>query len=907
MPQFNIAIEQTIHGYDRGHQLLGTSVDLSTKDADRIAQLSDLSGLPVSDSIPDYLTCYPLPSGEFFALARTWPDLNAPRDGCVLTHTILVPAGEWLNGVSARVPLALHRFPGRNILGKLQSLRVDEELQYSSSGDEIADDELFELADGLFGRGALPLVWLSEPSRVESTLANLLDFLWPTARMNFSACTYALQERHIEGKPFNLLVAPPAALSRYSRISPEQLIGYRSSPRLKPNAPRRKLGDRIVPSLRAQESEAWASLNMVRKQLPKELGAIQRVATLDDLRDRSQTSSVSAIALLDIYEQIAPGAEELLNEKGGAMQHAIERVRFDRSDQQLEMLAALYQRCIRPAYKCFRNYKRLIGADITLEVRRSPTTGLRLLAKTIGASYGVIAAIARGLVDADPAKLEGLESFATQVPSGMSSLLRVQPKLAARYLSKWDFIDEDALGNALVSVNDWLDLVREKTRIAICKELVKVAQTARSPELLSKVIEPLNVGALSLVIEVQAPAAIHVHSRRQVELFLRRYPDEVLNHFLEKPCLLDEEIELCAAVVPFNIQTIYRLGALDLSFSERNDRVELLAELMLREDWPVEVRDIAKENASRWLTTLIRYGGESDYTMARAARLLLPLVSPDEIVARLNPADERFSVWKSIKGDLGGTLFSGVSSNYFNQSIDDDGFRHWLGCSTIADWLLSGASITHVVQKNAQCFVNRESLVRLWRWVNEVAFRIRDWSGRAKADLVNEAFKHSDGFWSASVVEEWSSLLERNRRAANKQASALDAQAVQLTLGSRHSQLSAVLATSFPVVYSATVGERDRSLFDVLFMFSDWDKGKDLRRKLVDTYSQPGWPLDEFATIAYKAGILSKVVSRCLRSGRGDLLHRAVFELRSKADGESVTVRSTLEKLLEQGTKEEWD
>src|SRR4029078_193612 len=59
-------------------------------------RLSDLSGsLSANLSFDSYLTVYPLPSGEYFAVARTWPDPGAPRAGCVLTHTLLVPEAEW--------------------------------------------------------------------------------------------------------------------------------------------------------------------------------------------------------------------------------------------------------------------------------------------------------------------------------------------------------------------------------------------------------------------------------------------------------------------------------------------------------------------------------------------------------------------------------------------------------------------------------------------------------------------------------------------------------------------------------------------------------------------------------------------------------------------------------------------
>lgn len=900
-------LEQTIHGYDRGHQLLAASTELSTKDLDRISQLSDLSGLPIGSEIPDYLTCYPLPSGAFYALARTWLDLDAPRDGCVLTHTILVPTSMWSAGIPARKLLSLHQRPHRTSAARLKSLSLSGWASAKDLNEAASDEELFALADGLFGSGNLPLVWLSEPARVEGNVANLLDFLWPRARMNFSVCTYALQERQIEGKPFHLLIAPSAALARYSKVAREQLIGYGSVVRPKPNSARRQLAERAAQALREGGVSAWPNLDLVKDQLPKELVALQRVAILDDLTKRSKTSPVSSIALLDLYEQIAPGADNLLHEKSRALENAIVRVRSDTSDQRLELLAAIYQRCVRPAYKRYRYFKRDIGAEISTEVSRNPSGALTLLGKTNASNYGVLAAIARGLASLSGEQLAGLASFATQMPTRTRSVLRIQPRLAAQYLFGSQSSNVDELNSSATSVSSWLDLVRGRTRIAMSEELVKVPQTGRHPELLAKVLDSLSVENLPLVIEIQAPEANSQRSRREIDSFLRRYPDQALDYFLSKPRLSSRDVSLCAASMPLNLRSIGKLGAFEPSFTRRDDMVELLAELLIREDWPNEVGEAVDIYGGNWLAQFIRYEGESQRAVLQACRLLLSSISPQDVVVHLDPTDQVSVIWRSMTAELGATIFIGVSAGYLGLALEEPEFKKWLDTTTLKDWLHSGAPVAGEVSKNARCLENEEAVARLWQWVSEVAFRIPDWSGRAKVDIINEAFRHSNGLWSPGAAAGWRAILLRNRQLMGSQTNALDAQAVQLSLCSRNPHLSTILATSFPPVYEATVGEKSRSLLDVLFMFSDWDKGKDLRRKLVETYSDYGWPLDDFALIAYEAGILSKIVSRCLRSGRANLLQGAVAELSGNPDSQSFTVRHKLQALLEQGAKEEWD
>ena len=89
-------VHQLLHGYKNGHELLAGSVKLAQSDAELVARLSDLSGTLQNDiHFYPYLSVYPLPSENYYAIARTWLDNDAPRSGCVLTHTLLVRMGDW--------------------------------------------------------------------------------------------------------------------------------------------------------------------------------------------------------------------------------------------------------------------------------------------------------------------------------------------------------------------------------------------------------------------------------------------------------------------------------------------------------------------------------------------------------------------------------------------------------------------------------------------------------------------------------------------------------------------------------------------------------------------------------------------------------------------------------------------
>src|ERR1700689_3144711 len=89
-------IHQLVHGYRHGHEQLAASTRLPAKDEELITRLSDLSGSLTDDiQFTSYITAFPLLTKNFYAGARTWPDENASRAGCVITHTLLIPMAEW--------------------------------------------------------------------------------------------------------------------------------------------------------------------------------------------------------------------------------------------------------------------------------------------------------------------------------------------------------------------------------------------------------------------------------------------------------------------------------------------------------------------------------------------------------------------------------------------------------------------------------------------------------------------------------------------------------------------------------------------------------------------------------------------------------------------------------------------
>ena len=85
-------IEQVLHGYSDGHQLLASSTTaLSLSDSRKMALLSDWNEyVSAQEDDSSYLMCYPLLDSPYYVVAKTWYADEKERPGCVWTHSLLL-------------------------------------------------------------------------------------------------------------------------------------------------------------------------------------------------------------------------------------------------------------------------------------------------------------------------------------------------------------------------------------------------------------------------------------------------------------------------------------------------------------------------------------------------------------------------------------------------------------------------------------------------------------------------------------------------------------------------------------------------------------------------------------------------------------------------------------------------
>ena len=213
-----VRVEQALHGYRNGHELLATSHRL-TRDGDRaLLELSDLSGSAArTGGFESYITAYPVPGERFYAFARTWLATGGGRPGSVWTHTLLLtPEQLAMKGVANlskwfRRPLSPEQTSSYERPLEITTGDVAERSLVPASRLPGHGSHAEKILQALYSNDTSTLAILLPAETSEEYEELLLDawsLQWPELRARFSFCTGALSVRHVAGHSFDLQVVP---------------------------------------------------------------------------------------------------------------------------------------------------------------------------------------------------------------------------------------------------------------------------------------------------------------------------------------------------------------------------------------------------------------------------------------------------------------------------------------------------------------------------------------------------------------------------------------------------------------------------------------------------------------------------------------------------------------------------
>ena len=202
--------------------------------------------------------------------------------------------------------------------------------------------------------------------------------------------------------------------------------------------------------------------------------------------------------------------------------------------------------------------------------------------------------------------------------------------------------------------------------------------------------------------------------------------------------------------------------------------------------------------------------------------------------------------------------------------------------------------------------------VSAWRWIAVApdALYVRDAS--VVRNLIDALLRSHSSDWSDEISDTWSQILRRCRSKPGNPRTriALCVQALKYSFEHTSLPLGAVAAEAFydvyaavtePSVYSAEAGP--------LFSVFEWNKGKEMRSALVDSFLNSKWPPEDLVLAVSDVHLLRKIFRRLTKKPDGvQYAQTALAHLEKRTDLKSRKLAQSLRDMLASpGFDEAWD
>ena len=851
-------VHQQLHGYRKGHQLLSASLTLDPEDQDAVDRLSDLTGpLRPGETFEPYLTAYPLPSTEHYVLARTFQDLKAPRSGCVVTKSVIVPMKVWV---------ALESLEG--FLALLMAVEVDEEVEtlevpmnWGKLPNKVSDPRVVELVQALFFENEQPVVVFGAPE-ADLIATRLLAALWPGLRRRFSICTLALGPRRLDHREFDLVFAPTTGRSRFAGHTYRR-IGVGGSAR---SETEHRGASSVAAQIFESDHPGLAANDLLGILAEDELGdraAVRIVVLWNELTSRASTTPPAVLGMLDILNSRGNLGDQawarLLPTIVSAMDLATVRLTLEESWKFLFALEAKVERRTVPkalAHKMEATARRLARGD--------PHEALKVM-EALGMGLESSVAVMRGIGDGIAESDAFAESFL--------SLRRLAPNVLLKIVNV-----SDCLGEAIIRMmnnrpNRWIGTLvhaleaddaysRRKARQRLLPLINDGILKETAPHLLK------GVSGVEL-----ADLAVRMGNRNG-------FRTNEVSQTMEKAARHAGSVEVVRDAVMSRVQ---------VSAAERF----LLATLTISRsdvEWLLNVNDSAK--ASRLLTALSARAQDaalrSTLSRGELARRFVTLLRADMPSSALQIArvlmldlmedaeglDVAFEIMPTLPRDEKAVLKSWTLRKALLTALPSDArvakavaeFGIRLAAKDLVETATASWIPTSRVSKNLAILNSAPPIIR-----DGVVGVAEELSRR----LVNQ--RHED--LGEAAYQAWAAMLRDALDGDQQERIRAAGPAFSFALSHVMYPVSQLIVATFPTVYQELPKLKDVDeigtavLLHSSYFWQDWKKPKKIRRQLVDAlvraFMRSSWPPADLFVAAMNAGIEDKVAERVRARFRG--------------------------------------
>jgi GTPase-associated protein 1, N-terminal domain type 1 len=845
-------VDQQIHGYRSGHQLIAASRRLPRVDQDLVDRVSDMAGqLRPNETFKPYLTMYPLPSGDDYVVARTWQDLDAPRSGCVRTRSLLVPMEEWLNlnGIGGLLPLTT-------------PVRFDEKLTSLKPVDaaptlrRVTDPRRIELVEALFLEARQPIVIFDFPE-AETAAERILTALWPAMKQSFAVCTFTLAPRKIEGRSFDLTFAPKGARGRFSDWSGRRIEGASKVHR---HAWSSQIAERIFdadrPDLRSIDT-----LGALRADRKGDEGALRLSLLWNDLAAKATTTPSAVLGMLDILNS-RPSADF----DRGRLQDVVRgaaRLAADDHDE-IDALRFLSTLATKVA-----NFDTTLSSTIGLPAlarevaKRSPEHALEYLRSEVTAGRDPVIPIVTGL--ADGLGEMGLDDRASELA------LSLPPDLAAVMISHSVAYVREVWSRCVADPAEWVPT----TRAAIGSmsrldraDLLRVVPPFTTAEALVPVLEAALNG-----VSGHDLADFAVAIGKQTDFKLEAFDEPIANAARDA----DSLNELRASILS-NFDNPgsdrFLLSTLDLTAVD----VAWLSEDVERARAVKLLRRLIDDAPARALVSVQRDHGSRDRILElllddvdRSASQIVRVASSSDL-----PTNRLLDVGSEALPHLDGETRKKFATELLGRALSEADHND----ARVSSLLESGGgslSPRQLVHLATPTNAPTERVAANLMFLSQSSDPIRRTIVAGIEELC-ERLTHRYGENLGDVgYKAWAALLnEAGSRSPDGQLRA-SLPTLPFVMGKRNFPVSAMIGAAFPPVYFEllrSTGEDDFKRLPALLalplsIFIDWDRAKSARHELVDAYLHSSWPPADLLLTSIAAGIQNETLHRLSGSHRG--------------------------------------
>lgn len=836
-----ISVETQIHGYRQGHQLLASSCSLPKADQAIVDRLSDVAGpLRPGERFEPYLSAYPLPSEVFFVLARTWQDLSVPRAGCVRTLSLLIPMHAWETARGLQSFLELLNpasFPSQAnafSLGDTTSVTLPEAPPFRAS----------ELLEAIFLEDTKPVA-LFEAPEPELIAVRLLTALWPTLRRRFALSTFALSPRKIEGRGFNLVFAPKDARPKFA-----DWPGRRIDARAGQGARHRWTGEIVERVFHAPTP--WllskTELGLIGSDDSATPAALRIALLWDELLAKLAQSPSAALGLLDIANSkmqsnsdvvlalrpvLADAAQRAAASLPpaeawdliGAMVRKIHGTRLDdafpavaRATTTLAAKAPAGATALLDQSNGVDSIERLAPAIAAGLASHFGSSAEKALVASKASTFAQLIAANQDLARTAVTRVPLLERFAI----GLTELDTAQFVAFRDAVLDFVVVDEQlVLARPLISSLDKADLLAEVRRLAMANALVA---DSFLPLIVRRARDTSSIGDLRETLLNLAPSS---GRDRLISLTLQPIVEDV-RWLLTEPRLV------------------------------RNLALQLLCSLMRSAGFEQFHSVMSDADLARTLVEIFADGAHD--LLERAVHdVQLPLEIFVAAVLRLLPL-----VSENDRSRLSRHALDRCLPNHFpgEEIVTLTTLLEALGTKLDGAWAvrrgLERGVPASVVSRNLGIFdqAPKSARSRIVEAVLEIAQVLADRSSMDLDEPAANACAHL--FWDAQTINQ--TALVRS-----------SAELLPNLLRAERAPISALIASTFPVVYRELAKKGNVPDILRIFPFFDWDRCKAARRELVDAFlSSPAWHPRDLALAACRAADVPRILKRVGKAYGGE-------------------------------------